>query len=207
MEPERLADDRVDRKDLDDLTSAAAGDLEALHRVMPVVYERIRTIANSMLTGDRALNWVRASSIIHNAYIRLINQHNVDFADASRVTAALATIMRRVVIDIARRETTLKRGGDVTRISLHAEDLAGLNRPVDALEVDDAMVALAAVCPQSARVAELRFWGGMEFEQIAAAMDLPLSRVRSRWNRAKAWLSMELNGAQGAGTPRGRSPA
>ncbi|MBC7833551.1 MAG: transcriptional regulator [Phycisphaerales bacterium] len=180
----------------EDLKGAVAGDLEALHRVMPLVYERVRVIAKQMLTGDRAGRWVHASSIVHQAYLRLLDQDNVDFADSARVTAALATIMRRVVVDIARRETTLKRGGALVRVSLHTEGLENREHPIEALEIEDAMVALAAASPESARVAELKFWGGMELEQIAAALDMPLSRVRTLWNRAKAWLSRELASAR-----------
>ena len=178
--------------ELDDLRLAAAGNLDALHRVMPIVYERVRKIAHLHLTGDRADRWVRASSLVNRAYLKLVEQRTLDFADEARVTAALATIMRRIVVDVARRETAAKRGGDMSRVGLHAEDVAGRADAVDAVELEDALLALGAVSSECARVAELRLWGGMELEQIATALDMPFSRVRSRWNRAKAWLAREL---------------
>jgi len=181
--------------DFADLRRAAAGNLEALRRVMPLVYEHARRIAHGIIDHDRARQWIHASSLVNLAYIRLAEQRKVDFADEARVIATLTRIMRRVVVDIVRRETALKRGGGVSRIGLHTDGLTRRRTQVDALDIEDAMVALAAVCNESARVAELRLWGGMELEQIATALDMPLSRVRSRWNRAKAWLALQLSTA------------
>lgn len=183
---------------LDDLRQAAAGDPEALHRVMPLVYERVREVAGQLLYGDRAGRWVRASSLVNRAVVRLLDQRNVDFADEARVTAVLATIMRRLVVDIARRETALKRGGGAVHVSLNTGRLAGDHGDLDALEIEDALVALAVVSPDAARIAELRLWGGMELEQIAVALDVPFGRVRRRWNLAKAWLARELGLSDGA---------
>ncbi len=182
--------------ELDDLKQAAAGDLEALHRVGPMLHDRIRAIAHDMLAHDRAKKWVQASSLVNMAFLRLTEQRQIDFADEARVTAAIVTIMRRIVIDVVRRERALKRGGGVSAVGLHGDEIAAPEAPVDALDMEDAMVALSAVCAESARVAELRLWGGMELQQIAVALDIPFSRARSRWNRAKAWLQRELSDGQ-----------
>ena len=187
----------VDSATRDDLSLAAGGDLEALSRVMPMVYDRVREIAGNMLAGDRAKRWVQASSLVQRAFLRLMDQRNVDLADEARVTAVLATIMRRIVVDIARQETAIKRGGGISHVSLHAEQgLARDGSPparVDALEVEDALVALAAVSPDAARVAELRLWGGMDLSRIAIATSLPEQRVRTLWHAAKAWLARDLS--------------
>lgn len=191
-----------------DLSLAAAGDLDALSRVLPLIEDRVREIAAQVLRGDRAQRWVQASSLVQRAFLRLLDQRAVDFGDQARVTAVLATIMRRVVIDIARHETALRRGGDASRVALHqwgeaAErnghagragrgEAGGGGGGVDALEIEDALVALSAVAPDAARVAELRLWGGMEFEEIAVATDATPARVRALWNRAKAWLAREI---------------
>ncbi len=124
-----------------------------------------------------------------------MDQRQVDFGDEAKVTAVLATIMRRIVIDIARRETADKRGGGVPHVSLHSDHGVGADGTesrIDALEVEDALVALSAVSPEAARIAELRLWGGMEFSRIAIATGLPEHRVRSQWNAAKAWLARDL---------------
>ncbi len=178
--------------EFDDLKRASSGDLDALHRVMPLIYDRARQIAEAMLAGDRARQWVAASSLVNRAYLRLTEHREVDLADEARVMATLATIMRRIVIDVARREKALKRGGAMQRISLSAAAAIDTTSPIDALEIEDALVALAAVSPDAARVAELRLWGGLTLEQITLALDMPLSRVRSNWNLAKAWLAREL---------------
>jgi len=162
---------------------------------MPLVYERAREIAGRMLASDRAERWVQASSLVQRALVRLMDQRQVDFGDEARVTAVLATIMRRIVIDIARRETADKRGGGAARVSLHSDHGAGEDGApahINALEVEDALVALSAVSPEAARVAELRLWGGMELSRIAIATGLPEHRVRTLWNAAKAWLARDL---------------
>lgn len=183
----------------DDLARAASGDPAALQRVLPLVHDRVREIASEMLAGDRVARWVQASSLVQRALVRLLDQRQVDFADAARVTAVLATIMRQVVVDIARRETAAKRGGDAPRISLRSWDGAADTGEIDALEIDDALAALAGVDAEAARVAEMRLWGGMELPHIAAATGLPPARVRALWHRAKAWLSRDLTGNTGAG--------
>lgn len=188
----RCACKAMDNDSFRDLTRAASGDLDALGRVMPQVYDHARNIARQIVAGDRAQRWVHASSLVSMAYLRLANQEKVDFNDDARVIATLTRIMRHVVIDVVRREQALKRGGRMSRISMHSDGLVPRRTQVDALDIEDAMVALAAVCSESAAVAELRLWGGLELEQIATALDMPFSRVRSRWNRAKAWLAREL---------------
>lgn len=182
-----------------DLKRAASGNLEALQRIMPLVYDHARQVAGRIIARDRARRWVHASSLVGMAYLRLVEQRKVDFDDEARVMATLTRIMRRVVIDTVRRERALKRGGRFSRVSMHTDGLAPRRTQVDALEIEDAMVALAAVCDESARIAELRLWGGMELEQISTALGMPLSRVNSRWNRAKAWLARELAASEGRG--------
>lgn len=177
----------------EDLRLAASGDLNALHRLMPVIYPELRRIAAKMLQRDRAAQWVGADSLVHKAYLKLCeNPGKIDFADRARIIGLIATIMRKLVIDVVRAATAEKRGGGATRVSLHPGELSAGEAPIDALEIEDALVALNGVLPESARVAELRLWGGMELPEIAAALDLPFSRVRALWNHARAWLSREL---------------
>lgn len=172
--------------------------------ILPLVYERAHEIATRTLAGDRAKRWVRASSLVHMAFLRVMEDGGLSNAniDEARLLAALTTIMRRTVVDVARAALAQKRGGDL-KISLHTNDVAQAKPELDVVDIDDAMRALAQICEESARVSELRLWGGMEFEQIAAAMDIPLSRVRSRWNRAKAFLAKDLSGRDGSGAVPG----
>jgi RNA polymerase sigma factor (TIGR02999 family) len=184
----------------EDLLRAAAGDGAALERVYPLVYRRVRELAGQMLAGDRAGRWVQASSLVQRAMIRLLDHRAPEvLGDGARLTGLLATIMRRIVIDIARRETAQKRRGSVAHVSLHSWQDARSGRAVpmviDALEVEDSLVALTAADADAARVAEMRLWGGMEIARIAAAMDESESQVRRLWNRAKAWLARDLSGS------------
>lgn len=176
--------------------------------MIPLVYERAREIATRTLSGDRVERWLRASSLVHMAFIRVMEDGGLSTAskiDEARLLAVLTTIMRRTVVDVARAATARKRREDL-RISLHTDDIAEAKREIDVLEIDDAMRALAEICDESARVAELRLWGGMEFEQIAEATGLPFSRVRTRWNRAKAYLAKDLIGRSGDGDATGALP-
>jgi DNA-directed RNA polymerase specialized sigma24 family protein len=130
------------------------------------------------------------------AFLRLIEEGGLAAtaakAEEARLLAVLTTIMRRTVVDVARASMAQKRGGPM-KISLHTNDLAEAKPAIDVVEIDDAMRSLSQVCAESARVAELRLWGGMEFQQISDAMEIPMSRVRSRWNRAKAFLAKDLS--------------
>ncbi|MFO0826589.1 MAG: ECF-type sigma factor [Phycisphaerales bacterium] len=169
--------------------------------LLPLVYERAMDIANRTLRGDRAKRWVRASSLVHMAFLRLLEQGGLDLGDdrpqEARLLAALTAIMRRTVVDVARAALAQKRGSGM-KISLHTQHLPAAKPAIDVVEIDDALAALGRICEESAKVAELRLWGGLEFEQIALATNLPLSRVRSRWNRAKAFLAKDLSGRNAA---------
>ncbi|HYE60749.1 MAG TPA: ECF-type sigma factor [Phycisphaerales bacterium] len=168
----------------------------AIDRVLPLVYGRAREVAQQLLEGDRARQWVQASSLVQRAVIRLIDQKTVNFNDSARVTAVLATIMRRIVVDIARHETAEKRGGNLPRVALHlAAPQAVQTRQVDALELNDALEALAARDPVAARVAEMRLWGGMDLDAAAAALGESPAHTRTVWNRAKAYLARDLTGS------------
>lgn len=182
-----------------DAAPAAATSVEAAADagLFPLVYERAMEIAARTLRGDRANRWVRASSLVHMAFLKLLEEGGLapggDKPQEARLLAALTTIMRRTVVDVARAALAQKRGGGM-RISLHTQHLKAATPAIDVVEIDDALAALGRVCAESAKVAELRLWGGLEFEQIALATGLPFSRVRSRWNRAKAFLAKDLSG-------------
>lgn len=168
--------------------------------LMPLVYERAREIAGRTLEGDRAKRWVRASSLVNMAFVRLLEEgvsRQPGEPGEARLLAILTTIMRRTVVDVARAALADKRVGDAFRVSLHTHGVAAAKPAISVVEIDDAMNALGAVCEESAKIAELRLWGGMDFEQIADALDIPVSRVRSRWNRAKAFLANDLAEASG----------
>lgn len=185
----------------DDLMKASAGDRDALGRVAPLISGRISTIARDILKRDRAADWVNASSLIGMAYIKLLGQRNVNFADEARVMAVLTTIMRRIVVDIVRQQTAEKRGGGLANVSLHSGELVGDLRRVGALEIEDAISSLARFSPDRARIAEMHLWGGMNFRQIAVVMDLSEDTVRARWTSAKAWLTTALADQPAGGAP------
>lgn len=183
-----------------DLLRAIDGDTDALRAVLPLLQDRAREIATQVLHRDRARKWVGASSLVQLAMIRLLDQREVDVEDRARVTAVLATIMRRIVIDIARKQTAERRGGESPHVSLQSwhgpEPDSGASARIDALEIDDSLVSLAAADPEAARIAEMRLWGGMDLVGISVATGMPLSRTRAHWHRAQAWLARDLAGGR-----------
>lgn len=165
------------------------------------IYDQLHLIAEKALRGERPGHSLQPTLLVNDAYMRLRDQQNLDPVNRSLMLAAGATIIRRLLVDYARRRKSLKRGGQDGRgIPLHisvADDAKGLNL----LELNDALDALAAEMPRAARIVELKFFGGLTGEEIAEQLDVSLRTVNNDWKFAKAWLYREL----GPG-PEGKDP-
>jgi RNA polymerase sigma factor (TIGR02999 family) len=156
------------------------------------IYDQLHRLAEKALTREQAGHSLQPTLLVHDAYLRLQEQRNLDPADRSLVLAAGATIIRRLLIDYARRRRRQKRGGPGGRgVPLHisvADDAKGL----DVLELNDALESLASELPRAARIVELKFFGGLTGEEIAAQLEISLRTVNNDWKFAKAWLYREL---------------
>ncbi|MEQ8788437.1 MAG: ECF-type sigma factor [Pirellulaceae bacterium] len=156
------------------------------------IYDQLHRLAEKALTRERAGHSLQPTLLVHDAYLRLQEQRNLNSADRSLVLAAGATIIRRLLIDYARRRRRQKRGGPGGRgIPLHVsvpDDAKGL----DVLELNDALEALAKELPRAARIVELKFFGGLTGEEIAQQLGISLRTVNNDWKFAKAWLYREL---------------
>lgn len=168
------------------------GDEAALAELMDRVYGELRRLAGQYLNHERADHTLQTQDLIHEAFLRLIDQHGVRWQSRAHFFALAAQLMRRILVDHARRRLTKKHGGEVRMVLLdEVPDLAA-ERGVDLVALDEALSELAAVDPGLAKLVEMRFFGGLEHDEIAAVLEVSNPTVRRRWRVAKAWLYRRL---------------
>jgi RNA polymerase sigma factor (TIGR02999 family) len=168
-----------------------AGDEEALARLTPLVQQELQRIARRCLRGERADHSLPPTALVHEAYLRLVDTRQVNWQNRSHFLAMAARLMRRVLVDIARAERRKKRGGGAVQVSL-AEGVRTTEQPCDLLMLHDALEALAALDPRRSQVVELRFFGGLDGKETAAALGVSPETVMRDWKLARAWLRREL---------------
>jgi RNA polymerase sigma factor (TIGR02999 family) len=185
------------------LTAWSAGDRQALARVLPQIYDELRALAAQHLRKERQGHTLQATALVHEAFLRLSGRERVHVQARVQFLAVAAQAMRRVLVDHARRRQAEKRGGPESPVPITdvAEAELAASPGVDLLDVDDALVRLAALDPRQAQVVELRFFAGMEVEEIAAALEISVSTVQREWRMARAWLRHQLAGDAPAMTP------
>jgi RNA polymerase sigma-70 factor, ECF subfamily len=180
------------------LAQSRAGDREAFNRLMPLVYEHLRAMAANLLRGERPGHTLRPTGLVHEAYLRLVDQRT-GWQDCQHFFSIAAQAMRRVLVDYARAYHAEKRGGQTPRVSLDADadapDHAGREVALDdVIEVDAALGELQALDAFEARVVELRYFGGYTIEEAAAILDVSPALVKREWSVARAWLFRRLSG-------------
>jgi RNA polymerase sigma factor (TIGR02999 family) len=170
------------------------GDPLALDRLTPLVYEELRHQAARYLRRERRGHTLQTTALIHEAYLRLIDAKDVHWQSRTHFFAVAANLMRRVLVDHARRRDAEKRGGSHSALPFD-DALAVVNdTAVDLLAIDEALDRLAAMDPQQARVVELRFFSGLSVEETAAALGVSAKTVKRDWSVARAWLRREIGG-------------
>ncbi len=169
------------------------GNRDALEELMPLVYDELHKQAARFLSRERRDHTLQATALIHEAYIKLISQNEVDWESRTHFFAISATLMRRILVDHARTKNRQKRGGDAVRISLaEAGSVAVKEKGVDLMALDEALMRLEKWDSQQARVVELRYFGGLTLEETAAALRVSRTTAATDWSMAKAWLYREL---------------
>ncbi|HJQ22914.1 MAG TPA: sigma-70 family RNA polymerase sigma factor [Blastocatellia bacterium] len=174
-----------------------AGDRSALDQLMPLVYDELRRAARHCLRRERAGHTMQTTTLVHEAYLRLVDASRVPWNDRAHFFAIAAQLMRRVLIDEARKRHFQKRGGTLARIPLADSLIAAPERDVELMALDEALDRLARFAPRKSRVVELRFFGGLSIEQTAAVLDVSTDIVKREWRTAKLWLLRELSGGAG----------
>lgn len=168
------------------------GDATALDRLFPLVYEELRRIAHRQLGRERSDHTLSTTALVHEAYLRLVDQNRVQWADRAQFFAIAARMMRRVLVDSARQHLAGKREGARKRLNLEDQDLSIEDRADLLVAVDEALERLAAADERAGRVVECRFFGGYTESETAEALGITDRTVRRDWVRAKAWLYEEL---------------
>jgi len=168
------------------------GDQTALDQLTPRVYQELRRLAHHHMQNERPGRTLQTTALVHEAFLRLVDLTNMRWQDRAHFFAMSATIMRRILVEQARARGTLKRGGNLPRISLDEIPDLNSNQGSQMLEVDDALRRMAEMDPRKARVIELRFFGGLSVEEAAEVLKISPQSVMRDWRIAKAWLMREL---------------
>jgi RNA polymerase sigma factor (TIGR02999 family) len=175
------------------LRAWAGGDAAALDQLTPRVYAELRRIAGHCLKDERAGRTIRTTALVHEAYLRLIDVKNVDWHHRAHFFAVSAQIMRRILLDAARRRTAGKRGGKSPRVNVDEVPDVSTERSRELIALDEGLERLAQVDPRKARIIELRFFGGLSVEETAEVLKVSADTVMRDWKLARSWLLVELS--------------
>lgn len=182
----------------------SSGDQEAAEQVFPLVYEELRRIAARQLHQERGDHTLQATAIVHEAYVRLAGQSDLQWPSRAHFFAFAAHLIRRILVDYARNRNCAKRGGGCERVTLvEAADLALAKIP-DLVALDEALSDLKRVDPRKATVVELKFFGGLTLDEIAGELGVSPETVSREWRRARAWLYSALQAKARYGASKDR---
>jgi RNA polymerase sigma factor (TIGR02999 family) len=168
------------------------GNQSALDELYPLVYDELHRLARRYMSRERKDHTLQTTALINEAYVRLVDQKNVHWANRSHFFAISAQIMRRILIDHARRHAYAKRGGGAQQVSL--DEAAAVTRGIgsEMIRLDEALKMLAEMDPRRSQVVELRYFGGLNNEEIAGVLHVSENTVTRDWNMARAWLYQQL---------------
>src|SRR5436190_13390982 len=174
-----------------------AGSREALDRLMPIVYNELRVLASRQLAREWRHDRMQTTAVVNEAYMKLFGQRDVDWQNRGHFFAIAAQLMRRILVDHARRELREKHGGGAVHVELNDALSKAAEPPLDvldALALDTALQKLEALDPDQGRIVELRFFGGLTVEETSAVLGISPATVKREWAVAKGWLYRELTG-------------
>jgi RNA polymerase sigma factor (TIGR02999 family) len=174
----------------------AVGGRSSLDELMPAVYAELRRLAKRYIVRERSGHTLQATALLHEAYLRMAGQRTVDWDNRAQLLAMAAQMMRRVLLDHAATRNAAKRGGGLARITLTDDFALVPAGPVDLIDLDHALRQLSEIDPQQVAVVELRFFGGMDDEEIAGVLKISPATVRRRWASARLWLARRLEGGR-----------
>lgn len=174
------------------LREGRQGDRRALDALLPTVYEELRRLAQSYLRRERGDHTLQPTALVHEAYLRLVDQRSVDWRDRAQFFGIASEMMRRILVNHARERRAAKRGGGATRISLDDALDFFHKRDLDLVELDDALRDLTSLDPEQGRIVELRFFGGLTVEETADVLEVSPATIKREWSLAKTWLRREM---------------
>lgn len=169
------------------------GDRKALDALLPVVYKELKRLAHFQLRQERPDHTLQSAALVNEAYLRLIGLNTPQWESRTHFFAIAAQLMRQILVDYARRHRAGKRGGGEATIPLEDATMLSRGKPIDVVALDEALKALAQIDPRKAQVVELRFFGGLSFEETAEVLQVSAVTVSRDWSTARAWLHREMN--------------
>lgn len=176
------------------LVAWSDGDEQALERLAPLVQDELRRLAKRYLSKERAGHTLQTSALINEAYLRMIEWKELKWENRAHFFGLAAQLMRQVLVDYVRQHRARKRGAGALTLTLDEAINVPYERGLDLIALDDALAGLAKIYPRESRIVELRFFGGLSVEEVAAALKISPRTVMREWSLAQAWLYRELNG-------------
>ena len=179
------------------LKKLADGNQEAATKLIPVIYQELHRLAVGHLRHERPDHTLQPTALVHEAYIKLVAQRNADWQSRTHFFAVASQLMRRILVDYARRQLRAKRGGREAKLSLEEVLLVSPNRPDKMLALDESLTRLEKMDARQGRIVELRYFGGLTVDEAAEILNVSPTTVRREWTSAKAWLYGELKQRHG----------
>lgn len=170
------------------LKDAQDGNETALNALFPLVYDELRRLASLRMKAERGNHTLQPTALVHEVYMRLIDQHSVDWSNRLHFFSLASETMRRILVTHAIAKKTEKRGGEFIHLELDEAISFSQNNAVDFVDLDEALNELEKFAPRQAKVVEMRFFGGLTVEEVAQAMNLDERTIKRDWRSAKAWL-------------------
>ena len=174
------------------LRRLSGGDQDALTELMPLMYGELHSLASSYLRRERPDHTLQTTALVHEAYLRLVNQNDAQWNERGHFLAVAAQIMRRILVDHARRRKSDKRGGPVAKLPLEEALVVVNGQSEEIMMLDDLLSRLAKIDAKEAQIVELRFFGGLSVEETAAAIGVSPTTVKREWSVARKWLAREM---------------
>ena len=174
------------------LIELSNGNRVSVDLLLPLIYDELRRLAMNYLRHERVDHTMQATALVHEAYLRLIDQSRVNWQNRAHFVGVAAQIMRRLLVDYARKHNAEKRGADFQRLTLDENIEQAVERSEEILALDRALEALAKFDEQKARIVELRYFGGLTVEETAEVMDVTPITIKRHWRMAKAWLQGQM---------------
>lgn len=174
------------------LKQISSGNQNAVAELVPLLYDELRRMASRYLQRERPSHTLQATALVHEAYLRLVDQKNVQWQNRSHFFGVAAQQMRRILVDYARAHDATKRGGPLPKKSLDNALAIAKGRTGNLMELDEALTRLALIDAQQVRIIELRFFAGLTVEETAEVLGISPATVKREWTTAKAWLAREI---------------
>ena len=175
------------------LVAWSNGDRSARDQLMPLVYDELRRLAHRYMARERPDHTLQTSALVNEAYLRLIDQNDMQWQNRAHFFAIAAQMMRRILVDYSRKRGFAKRGGDARKVPLEDAMIVSEERAADVVALDAALNSLAEFDPRKSQIVELRFFGGLSIEETAEVLAVSPATVLRDWTLAKAWLRREID--------------